>query len=107
MRLGALAFAAMTGTLSYTSHYEQQVRKRPTPTKSEITFMLCDDAPMIIEDNSYHGKGPTCLIWAKRADGRIGHIVCRDDSSNTVITAHFPGDTNPGKWDDDYITRKD
>jgi hypothetical protein len=107
VRLSALAFAAMTGTLFYTPHYDQQLRKRPTPTRSDITFMLCDDSPMIIEENSDHGKGPICLIWAQRADGCIGHLVCRNDSSNVVVTAYFPEDTNPEKWDDDYITRKD
>ena len=107
MRLSALAFAAMSETLFYTNHYEQRVRKRPTPSKSDIRFMLCDDSPMIIEENSDHREGQTCLIWAQRADGCIGHLVCRNDSSNVVVTAYFPEETNPEKWDDDYITRKD
>ena len=107
MLLSALACAAMTGNLFYTTHYERRFRNRPTPSKSDIRFMLCDDSPMIIGDNPHHGEGPTCLIWAQRADGCIGHLVCRDDFSNVVVTAYFPKDTNPEKWDDDYITRKD
>ena len=107
VRLRTLARAAMSGTLFYTRHYDQQRHKRPTPTRSDITFMLCDDAPMIIDENPDHHEGPTYLVWATRADGRIGHIVCPDDSSNTIITAYFPGCTNPEKWDADFITRRD
>ena len=69
--------------------------------------MLCNDDPMIIEENPYHSEGPTCLIWAKTLDGRIGHLVCPYEPINTIISAYFPADTNPEKWDADYIVRRD
>lgn len=93
----------INGTLAYASHYDLRAESRPTPGKSDITFILCADAPEVIEEN---GERDTLLVWGTVADGRIGHILIKYQPAYQVVTAYFPAETEPYKWaDDEYRVR--
>ena len=66
--------------------------------------MLCDDAPQVIDDYTAEN---TLLIWGTVGDGRIGHVLCGYYPQYRVITAYFPGETEPYKWvDSEYRVRR-
>ncbi len=100
-RIEELCRAAADGTLDYTDHYDERVNERPTPDKPEVRFMLCDDDPLVIET-----RGRLFLVWGRTAEGRIGHLLCSVLPVCRVMTAYFPGETQPEKWADaDYRIR--
>lgn len=102
-----LCRAAREGAIAPTYHYKAQFRVRPTPSEQEILFMLCDDAPEVIEDFPHDSKGSYCLLRGINADGRIGHVACGYSRGYNIITAYFPAETEPEKWrDDDYRIRR-
>lgn len=95
---------AAAETLVYNLHYQRQARQRPTPSIPEITHMFCQDEPQVIEDQR---DRDTLLIWGTVPDGRIGHVLCSYYPDYRVITAYFPGETEPHKWaDSEYRTRR-
>ena len=105
-RLSHLCLSVTSGSLRYSHHYTQQFLLRPTPNRDEIRFLLCYDAPEIIEDYPQRPMGGRCLIWGTTdSDGRIGHVVCANPPDSTVITAYFPAETEPNKWQDNYRRR--
>ena len=102
--LEELCQAATGDTLTYTPHYLTQANERPTPSKPDVVFMLCRDAPEVIEDTP---ERDTLLIWGTSNDGRIGHVLCSYYPVYQVITAYFPGETEPHKWESsDYRIRR-
>ncbi len=105
-RIESLALAAVSGQLSYTIHYNEQLDARPTPSKSDILFMLCDDDPIVIEEYPDESRGNSCLIWATNFEGIVGHIVCTNFPKNVVITAYYPGLTRPEEWENDFRRRR-
>ena len=103
----ALGWAASHGQLEPSLHYDFQETERPTPDDADIAFMLCADAPEVIELNPEAEPNSSCLVWGKTADGRIGHILCGYYPEYLIITAYFPAETEPYKWADDcYRIRK-
>ena len=105
-RIAALCAAAASGSLDRSLHYDQRQWVRPTPDGTEILFILCDDEPQIIEDYPTDPRGSCCLIWGTTSSGRIGHLVCGYSPGYRVITAYFPADTQPDRWEDNYRRRK-
>lgn len=99
--IAKLYAAASANTLEFTNHYYSKVRKRPTPSEAEIRFILCDDAPEIIE----HYPDDSCLIWGTTQSNQIGHIVCAYDPPLRVVTSYFPSETHPWKWTGDFRIR--
>lgn len=97
--------AASANTLAFTNHYYSRESKRPTPSESEVRFILCDDAPEIIEHYPEGRRGPSCLIWGTTHSNEIGHIVCAYEPTPRVVTGYFPARTEPEKWTDDFRNR--
>ena len=105
-RIAGLCLDATLGLLGYTRHYTRRLRQRPTPSREEIIFLLCEDSPQVIEDYPQDAMGSSCLIWGTTdRNGRIGHVVCANPPVSQVITAYFPAETDPEKWDDNYRRR--
>ena len=105
-RIADLCLSATSGTLRYSQHYTQNFLSHATPSRDEIRFLLCDDAPEVIEDYPQRPKGSRCLIWGTTdGDSRIGHVVCANPPDSTVVTAYFPAETEPDKWEDNYRRR--
>ena len=106
-RIPRLCNATASGLMVYSQHYTQQVMFRPTPRKNDIEFILCHDSPEVIEDYPRDSRGSCSLIWGMvEGDGRVGHIVCSDPPNSRIITAYFPGETQPQAWTDNYRRRK-
>ena len=102
--IAELCIEAAAETLVYSDHYKHQMERRSTPSRADITHMLCEDAPQIIDEETERDR---LLIWGTAADGRIGHVLCSYCPEYRVITAYFPGDTEPYKWvDTDYRVRR-
>ena len=105
-RIADLSLDAAAGRLRYSRHYRQRLPARPTPNQSEIRFMLCNDDPQVIEDYPEDSRGSSCLIRGETdIDGRVGHLLCSNPPDSLIITAYFPGETEPEEWDTDYWTR--
>ena len=105
-RVSALSAAAYSDSLYYSAHYNLQLISRPTPSKNEILFLLCQDAPEIIEDYPQDLRGPSCLIWGLTDDtGRVGHLVCSNPPNPGIITAYYPSETEPNQWECNYRRR--
>ena len=103
-RMMALRAQAMSSSLSFSRHYNARLSSRPTPSREEIQFLLCDNAPEVIEDYPERNR---CLIYdTTDNDGRVGHLVCTNPPTSMVITAYFPSETEPDKWENGYRTRK-
>lgn len=101
--LSELCQEAVSGALAYASHYALREGNRPTPRKADITFILCADAPEVLEENT---ERDTFLVWGTVADGRIAHILIKYHPVYRVVTAYFPAETEPYKWaDDEYRIR--
>jgi hypothetical protein len=98
--LAMLCAELQAGRLHWTEHYSQRLLERPTPTRSEIRYLLCDDEPEVIEP-----YGRSCLIWGIMVDGRVGHVVCSHPPSAVVVTAYWPDDTEPWEWAENYRRR--
>lgn len=96
--IAELCREAVAGALDYAAHYALRVENRPTPRKGDLTFILCADAPEVIEENA---ERDTILVWGRAADGRIGHILIKYHPAYRVVTAYFPAETEPYKWSDD------
>lgn len=92
-----LCAAADTDTLIYSPHYRQRARRRPSPQERDIIYILCADAPEIIEERT---EDSVCLIWGTATDGRISHVLCEYYPGYRVVTAYFPSETEPYKWED-------
>ena len=106
-RITELCEAADNGTLKPRPHYARRLESRPTPTENDIRFILCDDAPEIIEDYPDDTPYSSCLIWGTTSDGHVGHVLCSYSREYWIITAYFPAETEPYKWaDDDYRIRR-
>ena len=96
----------------YTAHHGIQVLARPTPTRAEIQYMLCDDDPQLIEvwpgdPEDVRGDKASFLIWAVMNDGRIGHTLCLWPPETRVLSAWWPAETQPEKWaDSEYKVRR-
>lgn len=103
--IAKLYAAASANTLAFTDHYRYQSEHRPTPNPSEVRFILCDDAPEIIEHYPNDRRGPCCLIWGTTNSNEIGHIVCAYEPAPRVVTGYFPARTEPEKWTDDFRNR--
>ena len=74
------------------------------PTAPDVAYLLCDDAPEIIEEEPERNS---LLIWGTLADGRVAHILCSYHPGYQVITGYFPGETEPYKWaDSEYRVRR-
>ena len=105
-RIAAISLAALNGSLDYSRHYNQQFLSRPTPNRDEIRFLLIEDAPEIIEDYPLDPRGPSCLIWGMTDyEGRIGHLICANPPNTRIVTAYFPGETEPEEWECNYRRR--
>lgn len=66
--------------------------------------MLCEDAAQVIDDDPERDR---LLIWGTVSDGRIGHVLCGYYPAYRVITAYYPGETEPFKWvDREYRVRR-
>lgn len=97
---------AKSGALRYSSHYADQMFLRPTPPRSQIRHMLCEDSPVVIEDYPDDIKGSSCLVWGIMEDGRIGHVQLRHPPNSLVVTAYIPAETRPDKWEDNFQQRR-
>ena len=105
-RLSELCLFATSGLLRYSHHYTQQILSRPTPNRDEVQFLLCYDAPEVIEDYLKPSPRSSCLIWGTTDNnGRIAHVVCVNPPEPLIITAYFPAETEPNKWQDNYRRR--
>ncbi len=104
-RIAKLCAAAASGSLITLPHYTRNLVARPTPNQEDIRFLLCDDAAEVIEDYPEDPRGAACLIRGEINDGRVGHVVFRYPPDYFVITAYFPEDTQPWKWDSGYRIR--
>jgi hypothetical protein len=104
-RIAKLCAAAASGSLISIPHYTQRLTTRATPNQEDIRFLLCEDAPEVIEDYPEDERGATCLIRGETDSGRVGHVVCSYPPDNRVITAYFPAETQPWKWDSGYRIR--
>ena len=59
----------------------------------------------IIEDYPEDYPDPSCLILGKSGENQNIHVVCGiHEDELWLITAYYP---DPGKWLDDYKTRKE
>ena len=102
--IAELCAEAAEGILDYRPHYEIKLMQRSTPSKSQVAFMLCEDAPEVIDERP---EEDVLIIWGTTQDGRIGHVVFKYYPVYEVLTAYFPGETEPYKWEDDtYRTRR-
>ena len=102
--IAELCAEAAEGILDYRPHYEIKLMQRSTPSKRQVAFMLCEDAPEVIDERP---EEDVLIIWGTTQDGRIGHVVCKYYPVYEVLTAYFPGETEPYKWEDDtYRTRR-
>ena len=105
-RVVALSQAAFSDSLVYSEHYNIQLLSRPTPSKSEIYFLLCEDNPEIIEDYPQDPRVPSCLVWGiTDSNGRVGHLVCSNPPNSGIITGYFPAETQPDGWEHNYRRR--
>jgi hypothetical protein len=105
-RIAVLSLDAFSDLLRYSQHYTQQLLSRPTPSQAEIRFLLWDDHPQVIEDYPRDPRGGSCLIWGTTDScGRVGHVICANPPDSRVITAYFPAETEPDKWEDNYRRR--
>jgi hypothetical protein len=105
-RIAGLCLDTISGSMRFSQHYIQQLMSRPTPNQRHIQFLLCEDNPQVIEDYPRDPRGSCCLIWgATDNNGRIGHVVCANPPDSQVITAYFPAETDPNKWEDNYRRR--
>ena len=89
----------------YSTHHGIQQLARPTPTRAEIRYMMCDDDPQVIErwagdPNDVRGDKASFLVGGIMTDGRIGHTLCMWPPDSFVITAWWPAETQPEKWVD-------
>jgi hypothetical protein len=106
-RIAELCRAASNGIMRPRSHYKRRLKSRPSPNEQDILFILCDDNPEVIEDNPFDSPSSCCLVWGTTADGRIGHVLCGYYPEYTIITAYFPAETEPYKWEDEeYRVRR-
>lgn len=107
VRIGELCFDVASGSMRYSRHYYRRLQqRRPTPNREDIRFLLCEDDPEVIEDCPNDYRGPRCLVWGTtNINGRVGHVVCGYPPDSQVITAYFPAETEPEKWDDNYRIR--
>jgi hypothetical protein len=103
-RMTTLRAQALSSSLSFSRHYNFRLSSRPTPSVGQIQFILCDDAPKVIED--YPERDRYLICGTTDNDGRVGHLVCTNPPNSMVITAYFPGETEPDKWENDYRKRK-
>jgi hypothetical protein len=101
-----LCVEAETGRLRYSDHYADQLFSRPTPNRLEIRFLLCDDAPAVIEDYLHDPRGRSCLIWGIMGNHRVGHILCSAPPNSLVVTAYWPAETEPDEWEENYQRRR-
>ena len=106
-RIAGLYLDATSGSLRFSQHYVQRLlSQRPTPSQTEVRFLFCDDTPEIIEDYPQDPRGDSCLIWGETdSNGRIGHVQCTNPPDALIITAYFPAETEPEKWEDSYRRR--
>ena len=105
-RIAKLCAAAASGSLIGMRHYTQKLMtRRATPNQEDIRFLLCEDAPEVIEDYPEDSRGALCLIRGETDSGRVGHVVCSCPPDYRVITAYFPAETQPLKWDSGYRIR--
>lgn len=58
----------------------------------------------IIEDYPEDYPYPSCLILGKSGEINIHIVASINDDMIYLITAYIP---NPGKWEDDFKTRKE
>ena len=108
IRIVALSTIADSGRLRFSDHYYSQLHKRPTPTESEVYYLLRDDEPEVIEDYPNDPRGSSFLVFGTTDNnGRIAHAVCTAPPESMVITSYFPAETHPEKWDDDFRSRKE
>lgn len=106
LRMAGLCLDATSGSLQFSEHYALQSSTRPTPTREDVRFLLCEDDAEVIEDYPYDNRGPCCLIrGTTNHEGRVGHLVCAIPPGAKIITAYFPGETAPHQWDDNYRRR--
>jgi hypothetical protein len=101
-----LCTEAEWGLLRYSDHYAEQLLRRPTPTRDEIRYILCEDDPQVIEtDPANPPWSRTYLIWGVIYDGRAGHLLCTAPPNPKVVTAYWPAETEPDNWEDNYRRR--
>ena len=88
--IAVLCTEAQAGRLLYSQHVAEQSLQRDQPARDEITYILCDDDPQIIERYPDDFPYRSCLIWGKLDSGRVGHIVCNYPPERLVITVYWP-----------------
>ena len=96
---------ASSGALRYSSHYAEQMFSRPTPPRSQIRYMLCEDSPKVIEDYPDDKPYPSCLIYGNTFSQEPVHSVWAYNQENrwaVVITVYRP---DPQRWID-WRTRR-
>jgi len=95
---------ATADRLMTSGHYERRLSQREMPDLNQIKYLLCQDQPMIIEEE-FHRDSLTHLVWGIMGTGRVGHILLSEPPESIVITAYWP-DSEAHKWRDlDYIER--
>lgn len=100
--IAAFCEAARSGELHFTPHHFLRLATRPSPNESETSFILCEDAPEIIEESPETSR---CLIWGQIRNNEIAHLLCEYWPGFAVITAYFPALTEPDSWSSDFRLR--
>ena len=96
-----------TRTLKYSGHFAEQLFTRSQPERDDVRYIVCDDAPRIIEHyearpHPLTGRG-SCLILGI-VNGRAAHVNCSYPPDPVVITTYWP-DTEPDEWADGFSRR--
>lgn len=105
--LAVLCVEARQGGIRASEHYLQRILGREMPGPDDISYVLCEDQPEVIEENRpvHEATRPSSLIWGIMENGRIGHIKCSHPPYPVLITAYWP-DTEPDEWADDTYRRR-
>ena len=85
-----------------TIHAQERLRQRGIRAKDVRNRIMTGE---IIEQYPDDFPFPSCLVFGKSVNGKILHVVARDEGTGSrILTAYFPDNI---KFEDDLKTRKE
>ena len=88
--IAVLCVEAQAGRLLYREHVGVRNLQRDQPDRDDISYILCDNDPQIIEPYPDDPRGRSCLVWGTIVSGRIAHVQSNYPPGRWVITTYWP-----------------